>query len=63
MGKPVHPDFYQFMRRTLADFPAAIPRSESLGLLPITNLTAAAGIRIYLTGLASRRDPTGGVNA
>lgn len=62
MGKPVHPDFYQFMRRTLADFPAAIPRSESLRLLPITNLTAA-GIRMYLTGLASRHDPTGGVNA
>lgn len=62
MGKPVHPDFYQFMRRTLADFPAAIPRSESLGLLPIHTLTACARVRMYLTGLMARPIGTEGTN-
>lgn len=62
MGKPVHPDFYQFMRRILADFPDAIPRSESLGFLPIHTLTACAGIRMYLTGLMARPIGTEGTN-
>ena len=61
MGKPVHPDFYQFMRRILADFPAAIPRSESLGLLPINTLIVCAGVRMYLTDLAARPSQTGGI--